>query len=93
MGLKKMATQEAREVINATCPAVSKGAVKALWELPRANDPPEVKQDFYRLPYPNDAARDAAGKVDFSRHPKDPAPPFGFDAPNRLREPINLSEG
>lgn len=67
----------------AKCPAVSTGTVKALWELPRATDPDDVKQDFYRLPFPNDAARDAMGKVDFSRHPRDPAPPFGFDALGR----------
>lgn len=67
----------------AKCPPVSTGTVKALWELPRATDPEDVKQDFYRLPYPNDAHRDAAGKVNYSRHPKDPAPPFGFDALGR----------
>jgi hypothetical protein len=69
-----------------TCPAVTTGAVKALWVLPREDDGEDVKQDFYRLPFPNDAARDAAGKLDFSRHPKDPAPPFGFDALGRYLE-------
>ena len=67
----------------AKCPAVSTGVVKALWELPRAGDADEVKEDFYRLPFPNDARRDATGKVDYSRHPRDPAPPFGFDALGR----------
>ncbi len=65
----------------AKCPPVSTTTVKALWEIPRAGDP--EKEDFFRLPYPNDAARDADGKVDYARFPKDPAPPFGFDALGR----------
>ena len=67
----------------AKCPAEKDTGLTAYWELPRAGDADEVKEDFYRLPYPNDARRDESGKVDFSRHPKDPAPPFGFDALGR----------
>ena len=51
--------------------------------LPRASDEESVRQDFYRLPFPNDALRDPSGRIDFSRHPKDPAPVFGFDVLGR----------
>jgi hypothetical protein len=57
--------------------------VTALWEVPRDSDPMAVKQDFFRLPFPNDAARAADGSLDFSRFPKDPSPVFGFDAVGR----------
>jgi hypothetical protein len=63
----------------ATCPDPAKGDVKALFKVPRASD--MAHDDFYRLPFPNDAARNkATGKVSFANHPKDPAPPMGFDA-------------
>ena len=69
--------------------AVSKASGQiALWVLPRASDEESVKQDFYRLPFPNDALRDATGRVDFSRHPKDPAPSFGFDVLGRYLEAL-----
>lgn len=63
----------------ATCPArKTTGPITALWSLPRDSDAADVKQDFFRLPFPNDAHR-VNGRVDFSRFPKDPAPLFGFD--------------
>lgn len=64
------------------------GNVTALWEVPREADPAEVKEDFFRLPYPNDAARDSTGRVDYSRYPRDPAPPFGFDALKRYLDAL-----
>ncbi len=67
----------------ATCPANTTSPVKALFELPRDSDPADVQQDFFRLPFPNDAARQADGSLDFSRFPRDPNPPFGFDALGR----------
>lgn len=67
----------------ARCLAEKSTGVKALWSLPRETDPDDVKEDFFRLPYPNDAARDAQGRVGFERFPHDPAPPFGFDAVGR----------
>lgn len=65
------------------CTAPKASGETALWVLPRDADEPGVREDFYRLPFPNDALRDASGRVDFSRHPKDPAPMFGFDALGR----------
>ena len=66
----------------ASCPTDST-PVAALWELPRSTDPEGVKQDFFRLPFPNDARRASDGSLDFSRFPKDPNPVFGFDAMGR----------
>lgn len=71
----------------ASCPAAA-SPVTALFELPRASDPDEVKQDFFRLPFPNDARRAADGSLDFSRFPRDPAPVFGFDALGRYLEAL-----
>jgi hypothetical protein len=71
----------------ASCPSES-GPATALWELPRGADGDGVKQDFYRLPFPNDARRAPDGSLDFSRFPKDPAPPFGFDAMGRYLEAL-----
>lgn len=71
----------------ATCPAEKTTGVSALFELPRDGDADAVKQDFFRLPFPNDAAaRLSDGSLDFSRFPKDPAPPFGFDPLGRYLE-------
>ncbi len=62
----------------AMCPApVTTGAVTARFHVPRAADP--MDGDFYKLPFPNDAARDATGKVSYANHPHDPSPPVGFD--------------
>ncbi len=62
----------------AMCPApVTTGAVTARFHVPRAGDP--MDGDFYKLPFPNDAARDASGKVSYANHPHDPSPPVGFD--------------
>jgi hypothetical protein len=63
----------------ASCPAPKPAAETALFVLPRDSDDATVKEDFYRLPFPNDALRDASGRIDFSRHPRDPKPMFGFD--------------
>ncbi|MGV3620294.1 MAG: hypothetical protein ACO1OB_05740 [Archangium sp.] len=63
----------------ATCATPKTSAEKALFVLPRESDDEATRSDFYRLPYPSDAARDANGRIDFTRHPKDPAPVFGFD--------------
>lgn len=63
----------------ASCTAPKSSAEKALFVLPRESDDAAARSDFYRLPYPSDAARDVNGRVDFTRHPKDPAPVFGFD--------------
>ncbi len=71
-----------------SCPAAKTTNFTALWSIPRDSDPADVKQDFYRLPYPNDAARGTDGKVDFSRHPKDPAPVFGFDVLGRYLDKL-----
>ncbi len=65
------------------CAAAKSTGLTALFSLPRDDDDETAKQDFFRLPFPNDAARDAAGTVDFSRFPRDPNPPFGFDALGR----------
>lgn len=63
----------------ATCPDPVKGDVTALFRVPRTAD--MAHEDFYRLPFPNDAARSkATGKVSYANHPKDPSPPMGFDA-------------
>jgi hypothetical protein len=67
----------------ASCPAQDTSPVTAIFEVPRATDPVAVQQDFFRLPFPNDAARAADGSLDFSRFPKDPSPAFGFDALGR----------
>lgn len=67
----------------ASCPTDKTTGSTALWNLPRATDPADVQQDFFRLPFPNDAARGADGGLDFSRFPKDPSPVFGFDALGR----------
>lgn len=67
----------------ASCPAAKSSPTTALFELPRQTDTDEQKADFFRLPFPNDAARRADGTVDYSRFPRDPAPPFGFDALGR----------
>ncbi|MFO0598836.1 MAG: hypothetical protein U0228_26250 [Myxococcaceae bacterium] len=72
----------------ATCPAAKPTAETALFVLPRDSDDAAVKQDFYRLPFPNDALRDGSGKIDFSRHPKEPQPMFGFDLLGRYFEAL-----
>lgn len=72
----------------ASCPAAAPAATTALFMLPRDGDDPSVKEDFYRLPFPNDALRDANGRIDFSRHPKDPSPMFGFDLLGRYFEAL-----
>lgn len=72
----------------AKCPDEKSTDITALWELPRDADPAEVKEDFYRLPYPNDARRGADGRIDFARHPKDPKPVFGFDALGRYLDAL-----
>ncbi|MDP3500364.1 MAG: hypothetical protein Q8S33_08530 [Myxococcales bacterium] len=70
----------------ATCPArKTTGPITALWSLPRETDAADLKQDFFRLPFPNDAHR-VNGRVDFSRFPKDPMPLFGFDLLGRYLE-------
>lgn len=70
----------------AACPAKkTSGPITALWSLSRESDPPDAKADFFRLPFPNDAHR-VNGRVDFSRFPKDPSPPFGFDLLGRYLE-------
>jgi hypothetical protein len=63
----------------ATCPAAKASAETALFVLPRDSDDAGDREDFYRLPFPNDALRDGSGRIDFSRHPKEPQPMFGFD--------------
>lgn len=63
----------------ATCPENVKGDITALFQIPRTGDAPHT--DFYRLPFPNDAARNTTtGRVSFANHPHDPNPPMGFDA-------------
>jgi hypothetical protein len=60
------------------CPTpVTTSAVTARFHVPRAGDP--MDGDFYKLPFPNDAARDATGNVSYANHPHDPSPPVGFD--------------
>jgi hypothetical protein len=72
----------------ATCPMPKAAAETALFVLPRDSDEASVKEDFYRLPFPNDALRDASGKVDYSRHPKEPKPMFGFDLLGRYLDAL-----
>jgi hypothetical protein len=72
-------TQPGQGWKGASCPAAAPSATTALFSLPRDSDDPSVKEDFYRLPFPNDALRDGSGRIDFSRHPKEPQPMFGFD--------------
>lgn len=72
----------------ASCPAPKASAQVALWSLPRDTDDASLKQDFYRLPFPNDALRAANGVIDFSRHPKDPSPSFGFDLLGRYLDAL-----
>lgn len=72
----------------ASCPGPKTSGQVALWELPRESDDSSVREDFYRLPFPNDALRDATGRVDLSRHPKDPAPRIGFDLVGRYLEAL-----
>lgn len=68
------------------CPTrKTSGPITALWSLPRDTDAADVKGDFFRLPFPNDAHR-VNGRVDFSRFPKDPQPMFGFDLLGRYLE-------
>lgn len=63
----------------AKCDEPKKGDVTAQFQVPRPGDAPH--EDFYRLPFPNDAARDkSTGKVSFASHPHDPKPAMGFDA-------------
>jgi hypothetical protein len=63
----------------AKCDDNVKTGITALFHVPRASDPPT--EDFYRLPFPNDAARNkATGKVSFANHPHDVSSPLGFDA-------------
>jgi hypothetical protein len=74
----------------ASCPArKTSGPITALWTLPRESDAADVRQDFFRLPFPNDAHR-IDGRVDFSRFPKDPAPFFGFDLLGRYLERLAI---
>lgn len=63
----------------ARCEPPKLSGERALFVLPRDGDDETVREDFYRLPFPNDALRGADGRVDLSRHPKDPAPIAGFD--------------
>jgi predicted esterase len=72
----------------ASCPMPKSAAQVALWSLPRDTDDLSVRQDFYRLPFPNDALRDSNGRIDFSRHPKDPSPSFGFDVLGRYLDAL-----
>jgi len=61
----------------AECPApIKSGAITALFQVPRSTD--AAHSDFYRLPFPNDAAR-VGGKVSFANHPHDASSPVGFD--------------
>src|SRR5260370_747853 len=53
------------------------GTVTARFHVPRASDP--MDGDFYKLPFPNDAARDKMGRVSYANHPHDPSPAVGFD--------------
>ncbi len=63
----------------AKCDEPVKGDVSALFKIPRAGD--AVHDDFYRLPFPNDGARNkATKKVSFASHPHDANAPMGFDA-------------
>ncbi len=72
----------------ATCPARrTSGPITALWSLPRDTDAADVKQDFFRLPFPNDAHR-VNGRIDFARFPRDPAPIFGFDLLGRYLDKL-----
>lgn len=70
----------------ASCTAAKSSAETALFVLPRAEDDAAVLTDFYRLPFPNDALRGSNGRIDFSRHPHDTAPLFGFDVLARYLE-------
>ncbi len=70
----------------ASCETPKTSAERALFALPREADAAALREDFYRLPWPNDARRGADGRVDFSRHPRDPAPLVGFDLLARYLE-------
>ena len=62
----------------AMCPApLMTGTVTARFHVPRPGDP--MDGDFYKLPFPNDAARDKMGTVSYANHPHDPSPAVGFD--------------
>jgi hypothetical protein len=61
-----------------TCPApLTSSPITAVFELP--SNPDTTETDFYRLPFPNDAARDATGHVDYSKHPHFVVPEVGVD--------------
>jgi hypothetical protein len=69
------------------CPAPSTTSpVHALFHVPRVGDAPDG--DFFKLPYPNDAARDASGKVSFDNFPHDAKSPLGFDVVKRYLDAV-----
>ncbi len=58
-----------------TC-APESGAFRAYFEVPRAGQP---IADFFRLPFPNDARVDDAGRLDMSDFPRPGPTPLGVD--------------
>lgn len=72
----------------AACPpARTTSPVRALFHVPRAGDAKDG--DFFKLPFPNDAARDpATKKVDFGNFPHDASSPIGFDVVGRYLEAV-----
>ncbi len=70
-----------------SCPPPSTTSpVHALFRLPRVGD--AVDGDFFKLPFPNDGARDATGKVDFGNFPHDAKSPLGFDVVKRYLDAV-----
>jgi hypothetical protein len=72
----------------ATCAEpLASSPVHALFHVPRVGDAKDG--DFFKLPYPNDAARDATTKkVDFSNFPHDASSPLGFDVVGRYLDAV-----
>jgi hypothetical protein len=71
----------------ATCPTPkSSGPITALFTVSRASGGAHSDGDFFALPWPNDAARDGSGHVDYSSFPHRVNPALGFDAVGRYMD-------
>ena len=64
------------------------GPARAYFDLPRSG----VTQDFYRLPFPNDARLDANGRIDLSGHPS-PGTALPVDVLSRYFSAIQAEVG
>jgi len=62
-------------------PPVEQGPVRAYFEVPGAEEALEL--DFFRLPFPNDARRNQAGRLNLEGFPTPGSALLGFDAVQR----------